>query len=124
MTEQYVSSPFTIFKGNDLSPEFRYKLDGVYPDISAAELTFVLTVSEYDNTELFRLENTAAGGDDDEISWVDDGTDAKFYVHIVSANTASLDEGTYWWEIEMILDGKKTTIGQNKLEILETMIST
>lgn len=123
MTIQYTSSPFQIFKGNDLSPIFTYKLNGSAEDISGAALTFVLTVSEYDTTVIFERKNLAAGGENTQISWVSDGSDGKFYVHLVSANTSSLGEGTYWWEIQMVLVGKKTTIGQNKLEILETMIS-
>lgn len=124
MSEQYISSPFAIKRGNDLDPEFTYKLNNVAQDISTGELTFVLKEDEYATTEIFRLENQNAGAvDDTEISWVTDGTNGKFYVHLASALTASLDEGDYWWEIELILGGKKTTIGQNKLTILATMIA-
>ncbi len=122
MVDQYTSSPFVIFKGNDLSPEFTYKLNSVAQDISTAELTFALMASEYDSTVLFERKNTAALGDDTEISWVTDGTDGKFYVHIIPTNTSTLDEGTYWWEIKMVLGGKTITLGQNKLEIYETGI--
>lgn len=122
-SEQYKSSPFAVKQGNDLDPEFTYKLNSVAQDISTGELTFVLKEDEYATTELVRLENTAAGGGDDEISWITDGTDGQFYVHLSSSLTASLDEGDYWWEIELIIGGKKTTIGQNKLTILATMIA-
>lgn len=123
MTNQYVSSPFKIFRGNDLSPKFTYKLNGVAQDIKTAKLTFVLCVSQYDTTVLFTRKNTAAGGDDTEISWVGIGDDGEFYVHLIPANTKDLEHGTYWWEIQLILGGETTTIGQNKLEIKETMIS-
>ena len=123
MTEQYVSSPFRMFKGNDISPKFTYKLNGAVEDISSAELIFALTVSEYDTAVLFTKKNTAALGGDDEISWVDAGADGEFYVHILSTDTSSLEEGWYWWEIKMVLNGKTTTIGQNKVHIKETFIS-
>lgn len=122
MADQYISSPFVMFKGNHIDPKFTYKLNGVAQDISSAALTFALMVSEYDTTVLFERKNTAASGGDDEISWVSDGTNGEFYVHIIPTNTSTLDEGTYWWEIKMVLNGKTTTLGQNKLEIYETGI--
>lgn len=123
MTNQYKSSPFVMFKGNNIDPKFTYKLNSVAQDISSAALTFALMVSEYDTTLLFERKNTAGSGGDDEISWVSDGTNGEFYVHIIPTNTSTLDEGTYWWEIKMVLNGKTTTLGQNKLEIYETGIS-
>ncbi len=122
MADQYKSSPFSIFKGNHLDPKFTYKLNSVAQDISSAALTFALMTSEYDNTVLFERKNNAAGGGDTEISWVSDGTNGEFYVHIIPTNTSTLEEGTYWWEIRMVLIGKTTTLGQNKLEIYETAI--
>lgn len=123
MTNQYVSSPFQIFKGNNLSPKFTYKLNGVAQDIKTAELRFVLCVSQYDTTVLFIKKNTAALGGNDEISWVGTGDDGEFYVHFLPEDTEDLEHGTYWWEVQMIVGGETTTIGQNKLEIKETMIS-
>ena len=123
MTEQYVSSPSKMFKGNNISPKFTYKLNGVAQNISAAKLTFALTVSEYDTTVLFTKKNLAAEGGDNEISWVGTGDDGEFYVHILPADTSTLDEGWYWWEIKMILSGETTTLGQNKVHIKETFIS-
>jgi len=120
----YKSSPFEMYKGDHLDPKFTYSLNGAAQDISEAALTFTLMVSKYDTTALFTRRNQAAGaGDDSEISWVGIGDDGEFYVHLIPENTASLAEGVYWWEIQMVLNGKTTTIGQNKLEILETMTS-
>lgn len=124
-----ISSAFEIFKGNHLSPKFTYKLNGVAQDIHLAELTFAVTNSKLDTTVLFTRKNQNAGASDDsEISWVSDGLDGEFYVHFIPTNTSNLEiinpkGDKFWWEIKMILDGKTTTIGQNELTIIETIIS-
>ncbi len=73
-------SRFKLDKNRHLSPKFIYKEDGVAQDISAAELTFGLFDSSLATTPIFTKKNTAAGGGDAQISWVDDGTDGEFYV--------------------------------------------
>jgi len=122
MVNQYKSSAFTIYKGNNLDPKFTYKLNGTAQDISTAKLYFTLSDDEYGTTVLFTLKNTAAGGDDTQISWVTDGKDGAFYVHLLPTHTENLLENKkYLWEIKMIIDVKVTTLGQNLLNILETI---
>lgn len=113
-----------IDQNRHISPEFTYKVDGIAQDISSAELTFELFESRESTSATFTKQNTAAGGGDAQISWVTDGTDGKFYVHILPANTNSLSTSVnYHWEIKMTLSGEDTTPGAGTLTINEVMIA-
>lgn len=113
---------FEIYQNRHHDIEFTYKEDDVAQDISAAELTFSVYTAK-DATASFTKQNTAAGGSDAEISWVTDGTDGKFYVHVLPANTSGLTPRNYWYEIKMTLSSKDTTIGLGQFKLIETMIA-
>ena len=113
-----------IDQDRHIDPEFTYKEDGSAVDISGAELTFSVFSSRSAISATFTKQNTAGGGGDDEISWVTDGSDGKFYVHILPADTTSLSTTVnYHWEIKMTLSSKDTTIGKGILTINRVMIS-
>lgn len=117
------SSSFKIRQGNNLSPKFTYKLNGVAQDIKNAKLYFALANELSDDAVLFTLKNSNASGNDTQISWVGTGDDGEFYVHLLPIHTTDLTVGTYWWEIKMDLNGVITTIGQNKLEVIDALQS-
>jgi len=105
---------FNIYKNRHKDVQFTYKVDGTARDISASELIFAV-YEKKGVTEQITKKNTAAGGGDTQISWVDDGTDGKFYVHLLPADTVSMEHDVYYYyEIRMVLTGKTVTIGANK----------
>ena len=117
-------SNLNIDQNRHESPTFTYKIAGVAQDISLAALTFVLFANETTTTATFTKKNVAAGGADAQISWVTDGTNGEYQVHILPADTVSLSlTTTYHWEIKMTLAGKDTTPGDGTLTLRRCQIT-
>jgi len=100
-----------IPQGNDKSWEVTITdQDDAVVDISTAEIYFYIKtdLNDADADALVERGNTAAGGGNTEISFTTDGSDGKFQVHLVPANTATL-EGRYAWKVEIVLSSKTYT---------------
>lgn len=73
-------------------------------------------------TALFELKNTAAGGNDSQISEYD-LTSGIYDVHITPTNLTGLSiGGTYWVETKMTLAEKDITIFQEQIVILPSLV--
>lgn len=74
-------------------------------------------------TVLFELKNETAGGSDSEIEEVSGLVSGVYRLHISPSNLTGLNiGGTYWCETKMTSGGKDSTIFQEKLEIVATLV--
>ena len=92
--------------------------DGLAKDISLAEIQFSMKKVITQTTADLVRQNTAAGGGDTEIEFTTDGTDGKFKIKLVPANTASLATGVYFYSAEIIISTLEQIVLNGKITIL------
>jgi hypothetical protein len=116
--------PVELFRGDNLDQQFLLTdASGLAIDVTDAELIFSVKETEDDVSPLFQRKNENAGGSEGEIEMVDPAA-GKFTVHVIPSNTSSLDGNQfYWYDIQMVKDGKTLTLIKDKLE-LKTDITT
>jgi len=102
MIETSISLPHYLFYDNDIDISVY-----VNTDLSDYKIRADI-INQYSDS--LTLANLAAGGDDDEIEFVDDGEDGEFIIHI-AANTITSPVYISYLEIEIEdADGKVQTI--------------
>lgn len=86
----------------------RNKKTKVAEDISSAEITFsVKKVKSQTDTDILRQNTAAKGVSSTEIVFSTDGTDGKFKMNLVPANTSDLNTVIYNYSILIVLSTKK-----------------
>ena len=99
-----------IDQGMDKEWEFivRDKTTKVAEDISTAEITFsVKRIKSQIGTDILRQNTAAKGESSTEITFTTDGTDGKFKMNLVPANTSDLNTYRYFYSILVVLSTKK-----------------
>jgi len=112
-----MSSRIEMYQGNNKNWLVTVKDElGAVRDISSAEITFSVKENIDDVSHIFQRQNTAAGGGDTEIAWVTDGTDGKFKVLLIPANTDSIN-GSYRYDVEIVISGRTLTILRSDINV-------
>ena len=107
--------PVEMFKGDNLDQQFIVTVDGTALNLTDAELTFTVKELEGDLIPKFQRKNENAGGSDGEIEMMPPES-GEFTVHIIPSNTSTLEANQfYWYDIQMVKDGKTLTIIKDKL---------
>lgn len=109
-----------MFKGDNrtLKAAMSYP-DGAVVDLTDSELRFTVKERTSDTQALAKITkaNTAAGGDDTQIK-ITNAAGGACEVYLVPADTETLNPGTYYWDIEVILaDGKKITAVRDRITL-------
>lgn len=108
-----------MFKGDDKSWLVVVRnSSGSTVDITGAELIFTARPALGSSEILIERKNADAGGGADEIE-MSDPTNGEFKIHLVPANTTSLNSGTFEYDVQMTLSSLVKTIIQSKITINE-----
>jgi len=116
-----MTNKLIVYKSNNAEWQFDFKdQDGEIVNLTGASITFTVkeSIEQTLVAEIIR-QNTAAGGDDNEIE-IDDAAAGLYSVKLVPVNTASLDEGGYYYDIKITLSGREETVASNKLLVKAT----
>jgi len=111
-----------IYRGSHKQWEAIVKLvsDNSVVDITTAKLTFCVKQVKVDPDIVADItkRNTAAGGNDTEIKFKINGSDGGYQVLLIPSDTEDMDNGLYYYTVEMELGGETRIIADGVFEIL------
>jgi len=104
------SANITMYRGDNRTERVTVKDgDGVALPITGAKVWFTVKedLDDADSAAVFQRKNTAAGGSDTEIL-ITDGVNGVVEIYIVPANTSSLENGKFEFDVQVQLATGKT----------------
>ncbi len=99
-----------IVNGNDRTITFSLSDEDTQEaiDLTGGSIIFSVKDDRESTTALLQRKNVTAGGDDSQVL-ISATTTGELDVYLIPSNTSDMEEGTYWYDLNVTVGGKIST---------------